>query len=106
MVLFTYTNILLLGTCQKALRHSIDRQSVYCTYIKWLRTKLQKKTIYKDTKFQNICLYETSKVAVSARAVGSDVRWRRILHKYLHVLRVTIHMRMQIFQPSIEPEVD
>ena len=57
-------------------------------------------------KFQNICFYETSKVAVSARAVGSDVRWRRILHEYLHVLRVTIHMRMQTFQPSIEPEVD
>ena len=32
-------------------------------------------------KFQNICLYETGKVAVSARAMSSDVRWRRIFHE-------------------------
>jgi hypothetical protein len=31
-------------------------------------------------EFQNICLYETGKVAVSARILSSDVRWRRILH--------------------------
>ena len=46
--------------------------------------------IYKeDMKFQNICLYETGKVAVSARIISSDVRWRRILHGYFHVLRET-----------------
>ena len=37
-------------------------------------------------KFQNICLYETGRVAVSVRAISSDVWWRRILHEYLHVL--------------------
>ena len=40
-------------------------------------------------KFQNICLYETSKVAVSARAISSDVRWRQIFHESIHVLRET-----------------
>ena len=30
--------------------------------------------------FENTCLYETGKVAVSARVIGSDVRWRRIFH--------------------------
>ena len=38
-------------------------------------------------KFQDICLYETVKVAVSARVMSSDVRWRRILHESIHVLR-------------------
>jgi len=38
-------------------------------------------------KFENICLYETGKVAVSVRAISSDVRWCRILDEYLHVLR-------------------
>ena len=49
--------------------YQIDRQSVYCPYIKWLHTILQNKMTYKeDMKFQNICLYKTSKVAVlSAR---------------------------------------
>ena len=37
-------------------------------------------------KFQNICLYETGKVAVSARVISSDVRWRRIFHESIHVL--------------------
>ena len=54
--------------------YQIDRQSVYCPYIKWLHTILQNKMTYKeDMKFQNICLYKTSKVAVSARAISSDV---------------------------------
>ena len=44
--------------------------------------------IQKRHLFQNICFYETGKVAVSARAVSSDVRWRRILHEYFHVIRV------------------
>ena len=30
---------------------------------------------------KNICLYETGKVAVSARVISSDVRWRRIFHE-------------------------
>ena len=29
-------------------------------------------------KFQDICLYETVKVAVSARVMSSNIRWRRI----------------------------
>ena len=41
-------------------------------------------------KFQNICFYETGKVAVSARVISSDVRWRRIFHESLHVLREMI----------------
>ena len=40
-------------------------------------------------KFQDICLYETVKVAVSARVMSSNIRWRRILHEYPHVLRET-----------------
>ena len=37
--------------------------------------KITNKMIYKeDMKFQNICLYETGKVAVSARIISSDVR--------------------------------
>ena len=32
----------------------------------------------KTWNFKNICLYETGKVAVSARVISSDVRWRRI----------------------------
>jgi len=41
-------------------------------------------------KFQNICLYETVKVAVSVRVISSYVRWRRIFHESLHVLREMI----------------
>jgi len=52
--------------------------------------KLQNKTIYKEEMgFQNICLYETDKTVVSARAMSSDVRWRRIFHESIHVLRET-----------------
>ena len=40
-------------------------------------------------KFQDICLYETGKVAVSARVISSDIRWRRIFHESIHVLRET-----------------
>jgi hypothetical protein len=32
-------------------------------------------------EFQNICLYKTVKVAVSARILSSNIRWRRILHE-------------------------
>ena len=32
-------------------------------------------TYKEDMEFQNICLYETGKVAVSARAISPDVRW-------------------------------
>jgi hypothetical protein len=37
--------------------------------------------IQRRHEFQNICLYETGKVAVSARILSSIIRWRRILHK-------------------------
>jgi hypothetical protein len=36
---------------------------------------------YKEDEFQNICLYETGKVAVSARILSSIIRWRRIPHE-------------------------
>jgi len=32
-------------------------------------------------------LTETEKVVVSARVMSLDIRWRRILHEYFHVLR-------------------
>ena len=35
-----------------------------------------KVTYKEDMQFQNICLYETGKVAVSARTISSDVQWR------------------------------
>ena len=38
-----------------------------------------------DMNLKNICLYETGKVAVSARAISSGVRWYRILDGYLRV---------------------
>ena len=38
-----------------------------------------KVTYKEDMQFQNICLYETGKVAVSARTISSDVQWRWIL---------------------------
>ena len=42
-------------------------------------------TYKKDMHLKNICIYETGKVAVSARAISSGV-WRyRILHGYLRV---------------------
>jgi hypothetical protein len=36
-------------------------------------------TYKEDMNF--ICLYETGKVAVSARILSSIIRWRRILHE-------------------------
>ena len=44
--------------------------------------KLYNKMTYKeDMWFQGVCLYETVKVAVSARVMSSDIRWRRISHE-------------------------
>ena len=40
-------------------------------------------TYKEDMKFQNNCLYETVKVAVSARVMSSDVRWRRKTKQYI-----------------------
>ena len=54
-------------------------------------------SIYLSTKktwnFKNICLYETGKVAVSARVIGSDVRWRRIFHESILVCHNLIAIR-------------
>ena len=44
-------------------------------------------TYKEDMKFQNNCLYETGKVAVSARVINSGVRWLRVFHESIHVLR-------------------
>jgi hypothetical protein len=40
-----------------------------------------KKFKLKRHEFQNICLYETGQVAVSACIISSNVRWRRILYE-------------------------
>ena len=46
----------------------IDRKSVYCPYIKWLQiNSITKWHIKKTCDFKGVCLYETAKVAVSAR---------------------------------------
>jgi hypothetical protein len=42
---------------------------------------IKQNDIQRRHEFQNICLYETGKVAVSARILSSIIRWRRILHK-------------------------
>ena len=42
---------------------------------------MKQNDIKRRCDFKNICLYETSKVAVSARVISSDIRWRRILHE-------------------------
>lgn len=36
---------------------------------------------YVNFQKKNICLYDTSRVAVSVRAISSDVGWHRFLHK-------------------------
>lgn len=41
---------------------------------------MKQNDIKRRCDFKNICLYETSKVAVSARVISSYIRWRRILH--------------------------
>ena len=59
----------------------MDNQFIVLTsnsYIQNYKTKWHTK---KTWNFKNICLYETGKVAVSARAISSDVRWRRIFHE-------------------------
>jgi len=48
-------------------------------------------------KFQDICLYETGKVAVSARVIGSDVRWRRIFHESIHVSSLGVYVFIQFY---------
>ena len=55
-------------------------------------------TYKKDMNFKSICLYETGKVAVSPRTISSDVRWRRILHEYFHVLREKCLLLQQPFR--------
>ena len=67
----------------------IDWISVYCSYIKWLQNYITKWHIKKTCVFKGICLYETIKVAVSARVMSSNIRWRRIFHESIHVLRET-----------------
>jgi hypothetical protein len=37
--------------------------------------------IQRRHEFQNICLYETGKVAVSKRILSSIIRWHQILHE-------------------------
>jgi len=44
----------------------------------------------KTWDFKDVYLYETVKVAVSARVMSSDVRWRQILHEYFHVISFSL----------------
>ena len=57
-------------------------------------SKITKGFTKKTWDFKNICLYETSKVAVSTRAMSSDVRWRRIFHE-LNLL-LSYHIKLSV----------
>ena len=79
----------------------IDDQFIVLTsnsYIQNYKTKWHTK---KTWNFENICLYETGKVAVPARVISSDVRWHRIFHESIHVLRETCARVMSSERRSI-----